>query len=165
MEWNDKMKEEVSFFIRPAWQEDWQPAMELAWKTFLKYEADDYGPEGIRNFNDFITDSSLFRMFTEGKYPLFVACCDEQIIGMVTLRNENHISLLFVEESYHRKGIGRALLQYVFKYLEEEMECFRVTVFAAPFGNEFYHKLGFTDLGPVRERDGILYTPMECMIK
>ena len=155
------MQEQTEILIRPAWQPDWQPAMELAWKTFLRFEAADYKPEGIRNFNDFITDNSLFRMFMEGRYPLFVACRGERIIGMLTLRNENHISLLFVEEAFHRRGIGRALLGYAVKYLEEELGCGRVTVFAAPFGIEFYHRLGFSDLGPQVERDGILFTPME----
>lgn len=159
------MREQASFQIRPANQEDWQSAMDLAWKTFMRFEAGDYSQEGIRNFRDFITDNSLFWMFLEGRYPLFVAHSEEQIIGMVSLRNENHISLLFVDEKYHRQGIGRALLEYVFRFLEEEMHCLRVTVFAAPYGVEFYHHMGFSDIGPQRERDGILYTPMECLFQ
>ena len=42
--------------------------MALAWKTFLEFEADDYEPEGIRSFEDFITDSALHRMFIMGAY-------------------------------------------------------------------------------------------------
>lgn len=157
------MQGQSSYQIRPACQADWQPAMDLAWKTFMRFEASDYTPEGIQNFKDFITGNSLFWMFMEGKYPLFVACDNEQIIGMISLRNENHISLLFVDEEYHRQGVGRALMEYVFRFLEEELRCFRVTVFAAPYGVEFYHRLGFEDLGPEREKDGIVYTPMECV--
>lgn len=156
------MQGQSSYQIRPVGQADWQPAMDLAWKTFMRFEASDYTPEGIQNFKDFITGNSLFWMFMEGKYPLFVACDNEQIIGMISLRNENHISLLFVDEEYHKQGVGRALMEYVFRFLEEEQHCFRVTVFAAPYGVEFYHRLGFEDLGPEREKDGIVYTPMEC---
>jgi len=157
------MQGQSSYQIRPAGQADWQPAMDLAWKTFMRFEASDYTPEGIQNFKDFITGNSLFWMFMEGKYPLFVACDNEQIIGMISLRNENHISLLFVDEEYHRQGVGRALMEYAFRFLEEEQHCFRVTVFAAPYGVGFYHRLGFEDLGPEREKDGIVYTPMECV--
>ena len=53
--------------IRPAYREEWQDAMELAWKTFLKFEADDYTAEGIKSFQDFITDNSLYRMFQIGR--------------------------------------------------------------------------------------------------
>ncbi len=155
------MTDKIPFQVRPGWQDDWQPAMDVAWKTFLKFEAEDYSPEGIRNFNDFITDSELYRMFSDGRYPLFVACDKEQVIGMITLRNGNHISLLFVDEKYHKQGVGRALMQYTFDYLKQ-LNCFpRVTVFAAPYGIGFYHRLGFSDLGPQMSRDGILYTPME----
>ena len=39
--------QEEAFKIRPGWSVDWQPAMELAWRTFLKFEAGDYPEEGI----------------------------------------------------------------------------------------------------------------------
>ncbi len=158
------MQEQEYFQIKPASQADWQEAMDLAWKTFMRFEAADYLPEGIQNFKDFVTGNTLFWMFMEGKYPLFVACADGQIIGMISLRNESHISLLFVDEKHHNKGVGKALINYVFRFLTEELNCYRATVFAAPYGVGFYHKLGFKDLGPEREREGILYTPMECIL-
>lgn len=151
-----------AFKIRPGWTADWQPAMELAWKTFLRFEAGDYSEEGIHNFRDFLADRSLEEWFQEGKYPLFVACHEQQVIGMVTLRNNNHVSLLFVDERHHRKGVGRALLQYASKYLETELKCSSMTVFAAPYAVEFYHAVGFRDLGPQMTREGITYTPMIC---
>lgn len=158
------MNKKFPYEVRTAFSDEWNDSMELAWRTFLKFEASDYTAEGIENFNDFVTDNSLFRMYAEGKYPLFVAVYDKQIIGMITIRNENHISLLFVEEEYHHLGVGRALIQCSVKYIREKMGKDRVTVFAAPYGREFYHKLGFEDLGPQMQKDGILYTPMEYRI-
>lgn len=153
------MVRENSYIIRLAQQDDWQKAMDLAWKTFLQYEADDYTEEGIQNFKDFITDNELFRSFLNGKYILFVACRGGQVIGMVSVRNGNHISLLFVDEEFHRQGVGRALLNYVFEFVKAK-SCHSITVFAAPYGVEFYHRIGFEDLGAERHRDGIRYTPM-----
>ncbi|MDE5596580.1 MAG: GNAT family N-acetyltransferase, partial [Lachnospiraceae bacterium] len=80
--------------------------MALAWKTFMQFEADGYTIEGIKNFEDFITDTTLHRMFVMGAYQMFVALDHNQIIGMITLRDDSHISLLFVDEKYHRQGIG-----------------------------------------------------------
>lgn len=130
----------------------------------LQFEADSYSMEGIKNFEDFITDTTLHRMFIMGAYQMFVALDHKQIIGMITLRNASHISLLFVDEKYHRQGIGRALIEYLREYLLSETDISRVTVNAAPYGVAFYHKLGFKDIRPEEEKDGIKYTPMEFVL-
>ncbi len=158
------MTPQIPYQIRNAYQDEWDDAMTLAWKTFMRFEADVYTEEGVRNFEDFITDTTLYRMFVMGVYQLFVAVDRKQIVGMLTLRNNSHISLLFVDEKYHRKGIGRALIEYLREYLLSEAGISKVTVNAAPYGVAFYHKLGFTDLRPEEERDGIKYTPMEFVL-
>lgn len=155
---------QVLYQIRSAYRDEWDDAMALAWKTFMKFEADGYTKEGIRNFEDFITDTTLYRMFIMGAYQMFVALDHNQIVGMITLRNASHISLLFVDEKYHRQGIGRALIEYLREYLLSEAGIGRVTVNAAPYGVAFYHKLGFRDLRPEEEKDGIKYTPMEFIL-
>lgn len=150
--------------VRNAYRDEWEDAMSLAWRTFLRFEADVYSPEGVKNFENFITDSTLYRMFVVGSYQLFVALDGKKIVGMLTLRGGTHISLLFVDEKYHRKGIGRALMQYLSNYLLTEMQASRVTVNSSPYGVEFYHRLGFRDLRPEEKRDGIIYTPMEFVL-
>ncbi len=158
------MTRQIPYQIRNAYRDEWDDAMTLAWKTFMKFEADIYTDEGIQNFEDFITDTTLHRMFLMGVYQMFVALDRKQIVGMLTLRNNSHISLLFVDEKYHRKGIGRALIEYLREYLLSEAGISKVTVNAAPYGVAFYHKLGFQDLRPEEERDGIRYTPMEFVL-
>ncbi|MCI9374236.1 MAG: GNAT family N-acetyltransferase [Lachnospiraceae bacterium] len=158
------MTRQIPYQIRNAYRDEWDDAMTLAWKTFMKFEADIYTDEGIQNFEDFITDTTLHRMFLMGVYQMFVALDRKQIVGMLTLRNNSHISLLFVDEKYHRRGIGRALIEYLREYLLSEAGISKVTVNAAPYGVAFYHKLGFQDLRPEEERDGIRYTPMEFVL-
>lgn len=155
---------ETSYQIRSAYRDEWQDAMALAWKTFLQFEADVYTPEGVRNFENFITDSTLHRMFIMGEYQLFIALDRHKIVGMITLRDSTHISLLFVDAAYHRKGIGRALIKHLTDYLLTEVGADRVTVNSSPYGIGFYHKIGFRDLSPEEARDGIIYTPMEFIL-
>ena len=152
---------ETFYQIRSAYREEWEEAMALAWKTFLQFEADVYSTEGVQNFENFITDNTLHRMFVMGAYQMFVALDQDRIVGMITLRDSKHISLLFVDEKYHRRGIGRALMKYLTEYMVKEMGIRQVTVNASPYGVEFYHKLGFRDLRPEERKDGIIYTPME----
>ena len=155
---------ETEYQIRSAYRDEWDDAMALAWKTFLRFEADVYSPEGVKHFEDFITDTTLHRMFIMGAYQMFVALDRNKIVGMITLRNSTHISLLFVDEKYHRRGIGRALIEYLTNYLLTGVGVSYVTVNASPYGVAFYHKLGFQDLRPEEEKDGIIYTPMKFVL-
>lgn len=151
----------VRITVRPAYREEWDDAMALAWRVFMRFEANDYTPEGIESFQDFITDSVLYRMFIMGAYQLFGAYDNGRMIGMISLRNETHISLLFVDERYHRRGVGRRLIQYVSDYVRNEEGHRFVTVNAAPYAVEFYHRVGFVDTNVKQFNDGIWYTPME----
>ena len=149
--------------IRCAYGDEWQDAMALAWRTFLKFEAGDYPMEGVRNFNNFITDSGLYYMFSIGEYQLYLALDQKKIVGLISLRNVSHISLLFVEEAYHKKGIATALVTYLVELLKKNDGISRITVNSSPYAVGFYHRVGFTDLGPETKKDGIIYTPMELL--
>ena len=144
---------------------DWDHVMNLAWRTFLKFEAAEYGEEGTKSFRDFLTSSMLKRMFVLGEYAIFMAKDGENYAGMISIRNKKHISLLFVEEAYHRKGIGRKLIQEAEEFIKTEYGEKNMTVNAAPYALEFYHKLGFVDVAPQLSAEGITYTPMERILK
>ncbi len=154
----------MAYEIRFAHEDEWEEAMGLAWKTFLEFEAADYTLEGIRSFEDFITDTGLKRMFTEGTYLMMTAYESERMIGMITLRNETHISLLFVDKNWHRCGIGRALIEEMAGYVQRKFGKKRLTVNASPYAVIFYHRIGFKDLGLARKQEGIIYTPMEYIL-
>jgi len=155
-----QQKEHV-FEIRKARDNEWDIAMELAYRVFLKYEAMEYGEEGIRNFAEFVTDEALKKMFLIGEYLLFVALDGDRIVGLISLRSGNHISLLFVDEEYHRRGIGSLLVRNLQNYLLQNSRYEKMTVFASPYGIPFYHRIGFRDTGNQTKRDGIIFTPME----
>ena len=150
--------DEVTY--RAAYKSEWDICMDLAWRTFLKFDAPDYPQEGIDNFREFVTDEVLKDMFHSGEYQLFVAVCAGKIIGIISLRDRNHLSLLFVDPAYHRQGIGTGLLQTLTEYMSSEMGQKSVTVNASPYAVGFYHKMGFEDTDTRQLVSGILYTPM-----
>lgn len=155
------MDETFSYEIRWAKKEEWKPAMLMIWETFLKFEGDDYTEEGIRNFYDFISDDGLYQMFLQGRYQLMVAVSGERIIGAGSLRNKNYLSLLFVEEAFHKKGVGRALITGLCDYLKNEMGERKMILRAAPYAVDFYHRLGFRSVRGEEEFSGIRVTLME----
>ena len=155
------MSNRNEYEYRAAYHDEWQEAMELAWRVFLKFDAADYSALGVKSFHNFISDNTLYKMFRLGSYQLFGAYDKGKMVGMISLRNEEHISLLFVDEHYQKKGIGRNLIDQVRGYLLTEVGGNRMTVNASPMAVGFYHRLGFTDLGPEQITDGIRYTPMQ----
>lgn len=156
--------EERSYQLRFIRTEEWEEAMGLAWQTFLGYEAGDYSEEGVANFRDFVTDTALKRMFDRGAYQVMGAFRSGKMTGMIALRNESHISLLFVDRKYHFQGIATALMDAMCNYVKNELGGCRVTVNSSPYAVGFYHKVGFTDTGPQTCADGIIYTPMARML-
>ncbi len=138
--------------------------MKLAWETFVRFDAPDYSQEGIKNFRNFVNDEMLRKMFLAGHYQLFVATHDGKYVGMLTLRDKKHISLLFVDKDYHHNGVASALIKFVSKYVLDEEGIDHLTVNSSPYAVDFYRKRGFKDLGPETTADGIRFTPMELII-
>lgn len=154
-------KRQGPYEIRWAREEEWSPAMKMIWRTFLKFEGKEYTREGIKNFFDFITDDDLHAAFLRGEYRLMVALDGETVIGAGSIRSRNHLSLLFVEEAYHRRGVGSAILLKLCDYLEKEAGERFMSLKAAPYAVDFYRKLGFMVIRPEEEYSGIRVTSME----
>lgn len=154
---------ENKYIFREAKENEWDECMNLAWRTFLKFEADTYTSEGIENFHNFVTDQTLKKMFFSGTYKLYVATEADKIIGMISLREVTHISLLFVDEKYHKQGIARELIRLLREEVYKTHGPVYITVNAAPYAYGFYHKVGFIDKGIEKTKDGITYTPMELI--
>ncbi|MCR5627697.1 MAG: GNAT family N-acetyltransferase [Lachnospiraceae bacterium] len=146
--------------IRSITESEWHEAMALAWKVFLRFEADDYNEEGVENFRRFVTDDTLHRLFLSGHYVVFGYFSRGVMVGMISVRSTNHISLLFVDENYQRLGVGSRLIRYMADYLLEDCGQSEMTVDSSPVAVEFYHKMGFKDTSAEVTENGIIYTPM-----
>ena len=70
----------TEYSVRMAYENDWEEAMALAWRTFLLFEAKDYGKQGIESFREFISDQWLKKMFLKGEYQMFVALDGKKIM-------------------------------------------------------------------------------------
>ncbi len=153
------MSEDFKYEIREAKIDEWEEAMALAWRTFQKFEAHEYSEEGIQNFFDFISDNGIRKMFMIHEYHMWVALEGNKIIGLISLRSKKHISLLFVDEKYHKQGVARALMERLWSYLRYK-KIPHCTVNSSPYAVGFYHKLGFVDLDEEKVDAGIRFTPM-----
>lgn len=147
--------------IRPAYFYEWDDAMALAWCVFRQFVAKDYTPEGVESFLSFISASSLAHAFERGEFRLFGAYDNGRMIGMISLRDNAHISLLFIDAAYHKKGIGRQLIQYAERYAMMAEGHGFITVNSSPYAADFYRRVGFSDTDSRQCSDGIWYIPMK----
>lgn len=155
----NKDMQNIEFVVRKLNVSEWEMAMQLAWDTFLVYEAPEYEKLGIDNFHDFVKGNELRELFLRGDYDAYGAFIGDVIVGIIGMRNQNHISLLFVEAIYHHQGIATKLIDTV-KALVRKRGYGEMTVNSSPYAVSFYHKLGFKSLDKELKADGIRYTPM-----
>ena len=151
-----------NILIRTINENEWEEAMNLAWDTFILYEAPEYTKEGITSFRNFVRDPILKTLFIEGKYNVLAAFNNNIIVGIIGVRNETHISLLFVDSEDHKKGIARRLVEKTFERTYEKYGKREMTVNSSPYAVGFYHKMGFVDTDIEQTTDGIRYTPMKA---
>lgn len=142
---------------------EWEEAMDVAERTFMEFVAPGYEPEGIKGFTDLVTDKRVKNLFLDGDYVVFVAKDGDKIVGVISIRSGNHISLLFVDKEYHRMGVASKLVANVSEYLRLR-KFDHLTVNASPYGVPFYHSYGFEDTGVEKWERGMLTTPMKLLL-
>ncbi|WP_265456062.1 GNAT family N-acetyltransferase [Enterococcus sp. HY326] len=137
---------------------DIKAGLKLVTAVFDTFQAPDYGPDGVASFKNFIDFQQLYPQLTSGKISLYGYFVNQQIVGLLGIRNPNHICLLFVAEAYHRKGIARKLFA---NWLQEHSaNLTTVTVNSSPYALAAYQKLGFEGDTTVIETDGIKFIPL-----
>ena len=137
-------------------------AMELAWDTFLRFEAPDYGPEGVESFRRTVIENEEFLdKCRSGENRMWGAFDGDQLIGLYGMRGESHICLVFTHHAYHRKGVATALFHRVTEDLRKENPGLkRITLNSSPYGLPFYLHIGLYPTDMERTTDGIRFTPM-----
>lgn len=144
---------------------DIRNALDLVWRIFREFEAPDCSKQGIEEFRKFISYNSVIEKFDKGEL-YFWGCVDNyDLIGVIATRGINHISMLFVNKEYHRRGIARSLFQTVIERCKGESNISNTTVNSSPYAIEVYHRLVFFDTDKELTVNGIRFTPMSYLLK
>ena len=156
----------MGYPIRRITAEEVDEALSLVMEVFMEFEAPDYGPEGVKTFQNMVEDADFVRRCREGRRPLYAAFDGDKIIAVMGMReNEAHINLVFTKKEYHHRGIATALFEFLKKdILTANPNVGEITLNASPYGKGFYLHLGFVPLSEEREDNGIRYTPMKYSI-
>ncbi len=134
-------------------------------RVYDEFVSVDYSPAGNQFFYDWIDPSKIAerQLF---KRTIFIALADSEIIGMIEIRDNNTISLLFVDKTFQGQGIARKLFHTALKScLLNDPTLEKFYVHASPFSIPIYKKLGFAETDIMQEQNGIKYLPMEKLIE
>jgi GNAT superfamily N-acetyltransferase len=133
-------------------------------KVYDEFVSIDYSKEGNRFFYDWIKPLKIAERQCN-QINLWVAFIDSKLVGMIEIRDNKRISLLFVDKAYQRQGIAKKLIDESLKEcIRRDPKLEKVYVHASPYSISIYKKLGFIETDNMREENGMKYLPMEMII-
>lgn len=148
--------------IKEVGSKDLRQALDLVNDVFTEFVAVDYSEQGKNTFVSYLENkyeevaSDLF----SGHKKMWAYYKDGKILGVISTRDNSHISLMFVDKEYHKKGIARQLFNVVLECLKKDKEVTQITVNSSPYAVKVYERLGFVRTGEKQEKDGIIFIPM-----
>ena len=140
---------------------DVRPALDLALRVFMAFEAAEYEPGATCRFkDDIVYNNAAIQNWERGMNSMYVAMDGDEIIGVIGEKGGNgHINLVFVDGAYHRGGIATELMNRMICDLK--LRGFdKITLFSSTYGLPFYLRYGFTPIGGEQRSDGFTFIPM-----
>ena len=135
--------------------------IDLVSTVFNEFVAPLYSQEGVSEFMKYLRGDELAQRIRSGNFVL-LAKFDVDIIGVVEVRDNSHIAMLFVKGSHQKKGIGKELLKRaVEKCKIRNPDIHKITVNSSPNAVSAYRTMGFNALEREQVVNGIRFTPME----
>lgn len=130
-------------------------------QVFSQHVAPQYSSEGVEEFAKYITPDALDQRLQSNHFML-IARDNDDVVGVIEIRDNNHVSMLFVKTDKQKQGIGRQLLTEAIKRIQENDKSIeKISVHSSPNAVEAYQKLGFTAIAPEKEVHGIKFVTME----
>jgi GNAT superfamily N-acetyltransferase len=123
----------------------------------------EFTPQGRAHFlNDHSTAKVAERL--AGDFRFYLAEDAGELAGVAAIRANVHLYYLFVGKSYQRTGLSRRLWLRV---LDDSLALGnpgKFTVNASNYAIPAYEKLGFRRTESRREKNGVLYNPMQLVV-
>jgi len=150
--------------IRLATTEDAPRISALATRLSWAHVLTDQPPAGVDKLLVWMSPDAVAGRIAAG-HRHHVAEVGAVLAGAIGTRDDSHVHLLFVDDSFQRRGIARALWQVARDACVVAANPERITVNASAFAVAAYRRLGFVDLGPQQQRDDVIATPMAYRLR
>jgi len=132
----------------------------LVARSFNEFIAPDFPEQGVEEFFLYSNPLSLKRRL-EKDYFAMVAEHDGRIVGMIEIKGDNHISMLYVDKDFHHKGIASSLVKKALEEISGTNKSIKdITVNSSRYAVPFYESLGFIQYEDEKSIYGVIHTPM-----
>jgi GNAT superfamily N-acetyltransferase len=111
----------------------------------------------------FLRDHSTIevRQRLAGDFRFYLAENGNELAGVAAIRSNTHLYYLFVAKPYQRMGLARRLWAQVKEEALGLGNPGTFTINASNYAVSAYERLGFRRTEPTREKNGVLYNPMQ----
>ncbi len=151
----------MNFDIRPFVPGDEYEIYRLIKRVYGEFVSADCTEEGNKFFYDWIAPEYIARR-QHGQNNLFVTTETSGIVGMIETRDDQNITLMFVDKEHQGRGIARKLFEKTLENCRKRNKSLKkFYVHASPYSVQVYEKLGFVATNVMQEEHGIQYLPME----
>ncbi len=163
--WVLMQSNETAISFRPMKPGEEASIVDLVLTIFSEFVAPQYSREGIAEFEKFVCPDVLADRLRTGNLIL-LAESGQRIVGVIEIRDNSHIALLFVEKSHQRKGIAKELIRRAIKIImNRKPDIQRFTVNSSPNAFTAYRRIGFAGIEEEKLKNGIRFIPMELIIE
>jgi ribosomal protein S18 acetylase RimI-like enzyme len=157
------MDKPIAMFRRMESGEEEQ-VCQLVRKVFNEFVAPLYAQEGVDEFLRYI-DPVLMAARAQSNHFVLLAEERGKLIGVIEVRDFNHIPLLFVSSDAQRRGIAKRLMEKTLNIVHcGASSITEITVHSSPNAIGAYERLGFKSQGPEVLEHGIRYIPMKLSL-
>ena len=132
----------------------------LVARSFNEFIAPGFSEEGVEEFFKYANSRAL-RKRAESGYFAMVAESGGQLAGMIEMRGNNHISMLYVDKAFHRKGVAKELVRRALEEISSNSGSPKdITVNSSRYAAPFYESLGFIQFEDEKSIYGVVHIPM-----
>ena len=143
-----------------------QQVCDVVVRVFHEFVAPLYSAAGVQEFLTYGADPDQLRGRLLSNHSVLVAEIQGRIVGVIEVRDSDHISLFFTDGEAQRKGIGRELWRRALDAcVSSQPDVARITVNSSPNAVEAYQKLGFQVEGAEQTVNGIRFVPMAFAVQ
>jgi GNAT superfamily N-acetyltransferase len=136
-------------------------ACELIERVFMEFVAPGYSQRGVDEFMSYVNAARMAERRTQNHFAV-AAHCAGRIIGVIEIRGNEHVSLMFVDKEHHGRGVCRTLFDNAVDHIRAAGRApSAMTVNSSPFAAPVYVRLGFSVQEPEKEINGIRFIPMK----
>jgi predicted N-acetyltransferase YhbS len=144
--------------IHPFKPADAEPVSTLVRQVFDEHVAPSFEAEGLAEMHRHVAPEAIVERAQT--HRTFVAWQGRQVVGVIEVRDTDHVSMLFVRTSHMGLGIATALMACAIEASRAAGRP-RMTVNSSLNAQSFYQRFGFVATAVPQKAHGFAFVPME----